>query len=70
MLEGLLRKITGSRHVRELKKIQPVVEAINALEPGISSLSDAELQAKCERSGGWWRGTLIPEYCERESPFP
>jgi preprotein translocase subunit SecA len=46
MLDGLLRKFVGSRHERELKKIQPVVEAINALEPQISGLSDADLQAK------------------------
>src|SRR4030095_9783943 len=46
MLEGLLHKIVGSRSERELKKIQPVVEVINGLEPKISALSDAELQAK------------------------
>jgi hypothetical protein len=22
--------------------------------------TDAELQAQCERRGGWWRGSLIP----------
>jgi hypothetical protein len=26
--------------------------------------TDAELQAQCERRGGWWRGSLIPGYCE------
>jgi len=46
MLEGLLQKIVGSRSDREIKKIQPIVEAINAMEPRISALSDAELQAK------------------------
>ena len=46
MLEGLLRKFVGSRTERELKKIQPAIEAINALEPRISGLSDADLQAK------------------------
>ncbi|HZI51893.1 MAG TPA: preprotein translocase subunit SecA [Terriglobia bacterium] len=46
MLEGLLQKIVGSRSEREIKKIQPVVEAINALEPRISALSEADLQAK------------------------
>jgi preprotein translocase subunit SecA len=46
MLEGLLQKIVGSRSEREIKKIQPLVEAINALEPRISALSDADLQAK------------------------
>jgi len=46
MLEGLLHKIVGSRPDREIKKMQPIIEAINALEPRISALSDAELQAK------------------------
>jgi len=46
MLEGLLHKIVGSRSEREIKKIQPVVEVINSLEPRISAMSDAELQAK------------------------
>ncbi|HET8529809.1 MAG TPA: hypothetical protein VFO08_01565 [Methylomirabilota bacterium] len=26
--------------------------------------SQAELRASCERRGGWWRGSLIPYYCE------
>ena len=26
--------------------------------------TDAELKAQCERRGGWWRGNLIPGYCE------
>ena len=45
MLEGLLRKFVGSKTERELKKIQPTIEAVNALEPRISALSDTELQA-------------------------
>jgi preprotein translocase subunit SecA len=46
MLEGLLRKFVGSRGEREIKKIRPVIDAINALEPTISSLSDTDLQSK------------------------
>jgi hypothetical protein len=26
--------------------------------------TEAELKAMCERRGGWWRGSLIPGYCE------
>ena len=26
--------------------------------------TEAELKAICERRGGWWRGNLIPGYCE------
>ena len=26
--------------------------------------SQDELKAMCQRRGGWWRGDLIPNYCE------
>ena len=42
----IVRKYVGSRNDRELKKIRPVVEAINALEPTVSSLTDEQLRAK------------------------
>jgi hypothetical protein len=29
--------------------------------------TDAELEAICRRQGGWWRGYLIPGYCEYQS---
>jgi hypothetical protein len=29
--------------------------------------TDTELKAMCERRGGWWRGELIPGYCEYQS---
>jgi hypothetical protein len=31
--------------------------------------TEAELKAICERRGGWWRGTLIPGYCEYQTAF-
>ena len=46
MLEGLIAKFVGSKSEREIKKIQPIVVAVNALEAQISRLSDSELQAK------------------------
>src|SRR5437867_5922677 len=46
MLDTIVRRIVGSKNDREIKKIQPVVEQINALEPRISSLTDEQLQAK------------------------
>ena len=42
----IVRKFVGSRNDRALKKIRPVVEAINALEPTVSSLTDEQLRAK------------------------
>ena len=46
MLDTIVRRIVGSKNDREIKKIQPVVEQINALEPRISSLTDEQLQTK------------------------
>lgn len=40
------KKIFKSKNERELKKLQPRVDAINALEPTIKKLTDAQLQAK------------------------
>jgi preprotein translocase subunit SecA len=46
MIQWAITKLFGTAHERELKRVRPLVEAINALEPRISLLSDAELQAK------------------------
>ncbi len=48
MVLGLLTKIFGSQNEREINKIRPMVDTINALEPVMQSLSDAELRAKTE----------------------
>jgi hypothetical protein len=47
--------------------------AVGALLTGCAGLpqgptyTDAELRAICERQGGWWRGALIPGYCEYQT---
>jgi preprotein translocase subunit SecA len=46
MINTILTKIFGSQHEREVKKLLPVVAAINELEAQIKPLSDAELRAK------------------------
>jgi preprotein translocase subunit SecA len=46
MLAWALKKVFGTSHEREIRRLRPRVEAINALEPTISKLSDAELKAK------------------------
>ncbi len=43
---SFLTKIFGSRNQRLIKQYQQTVRAINALEPALEKLSDAELQAK------------------------
>ena len=44
--ERFLTTLFGSSNVRTLKKLQPNVERINALEPEIQKLSDDELRGK------------------------
>ena len=44
MLKGLLGKIVGDANAKELKRLQPVVERINSLEPQYERLSDDELR--------------------------
>lgn len=46
MLSKLITKIIGSRNDRTLRKLQKIVNQINALEPTLEALSDAELKAK------------------------
>ncbi|PKN16358.1 MAG: hypothetical protein CVU68_11915 [Deltaproteobacteria bacterium HGW-Deltaproteobacteria-3] len=46
MLASVLKKVFGSKNERVLKSIQPLVAAINQLEPEIQKLDDASLVAK------------------------
>ena len=43
---NLLLKMFGNGNERKIRKIEPIVEHINALEPEFASLSDDELKAK------------------------
>ncbi len=46
MIDFLLKKVFGSKNDRELKRMAPLVDRINALEPEYRDLSDAQLQAR------------------------
>jgi len=46
MLGTVVKKVVGSKNERELKRIQPLVEQVGALEPQIQPLSDHHLAAK------------------------
>jgi preprotein translocase subunit SecA len=46
MLGQLLAKVIGTQNDRELKRLMPLVAKINALEPSIAPLSEADLRAK------------------------
>jgi len=48
LINTLLGKVFGTRNEREVKRMLPRVEAINALEPEIKRLSDDQLRAKTE----------------------
>jgi preprotein translocase subunit SecA len=48
MLTTLMKKVLGSRNERTLRRMQKIVLAINALEPSMQVLSDAELAEKTE----------------------
>jgi preprotein translocase subunit SecA len=46
MLSNVVKKVIGSKNERELKRIQPLVESVGALEPQLLPLSDHLLAAK------------------------
>src|SRR5215475_1709173 len=48
MIDALLKKIFGTKHERDVKRMMPAVQAINALEASLTPLDDAGLRAKSE----------------------
>ncbi len=48
MINKLIGKVFGTQNERELKRLWPRVERINALEPEIQKLSDEQLRAKTD----------------------
>jgi len=46
MIGSLIKKIVGSKNERELKRIRPMVQRINQLEPDVVPLSDDQLRSK------------------------
>src|SRR3954453_24090334 len=46
MLQTFLAKVIGTQNERDLKKIRPVVEQVNAFEPAIQNLTDEQLKGK------------------------
>ena len=66
MIGKFVKGIFGSKNERELKRMAPMVEEINRLEPQFQKLSDAELQAKTDEfkerlSQGESLEDLLPE---------
>jgi preprotein translocase subunit SecA len=54
MLRNLFTKVMGDPNEREMRRLQPLVDAINELEPETEALTDRELRAKT----GEFRGRL------------
>ena len=46
MISKAITKIFGNKHDRDLKRLQPLVDAINALEPELEALSGDQLRAR------------------------
>ncbi|MDH1376239.1 preprotein translocase subunit SecA [Acinetobacter junii] len=66
MLASLIGGIFGTKNERELKRMRKIVEQINALEPTISALNDADLSAKTQEfkerfKNGESLNKLLPE---------
>jgi len=48
LISALIAKVFGTKNEREINRLTPRVEAINALEPAVEKLSDDELRAKTD----------------------
>jgi len=46
MFKQLIAKVIGTRHQREARRVQPIVDEIRRHGEGLATLSDAELQGK------------------------
>ncbi|KAB2842306.1 preprotein translocase subunit SecA [bacterium] len=66
MLQALAKKVFGTKNERELKKLYPIRDRINALEPEMQALSDEALRAQTAKfrerlAGGETLDDLLPE---------
>ena len=48
MINKVIAKVFGTSNEREIKRIIPLVEAVNALEPDVKQLNDEQLRAKTD----------------------
>src|SRR6266849_4642646 len=46
MIQTFLAKVIGTQNERDLKRLRPLVEEVNVLEPALRTLSDERLRAK------------------------
>ena len=68
-----MTRTTKSRGSRRLLGGALLAVGVSAVLGGCAGLpqgptyTQAELRAICERRGGWWRGDLIPGFCEYQT---
>ncbi|MGB3050058.1 MAG: preprotein translocase subunit SecA [Polyangiales bacterium] len=68
MFNSVLKKVLGTKHEREVKRTQPMVAAISALEDEMTKLSDAQLRGKTAEfrqqldNGASLDDLLVPAY--------
>jgi preprotein translocase subunit SecA len=51
-IENIIAWFIGTKHERDIKKMQPMISAINASEPEIKALSDEELKSRFHQLRG------------------
>ena len=66
MLQNVLKRLFGSANEREIKKLAPLVKRINAYEPELEALTDAQLREKTfefrgRLEGGETLDAILPE---------
>ncbi len=66
IIDDVVARFIGTKHERDVKRIQPLVEAINELEPEMKKLSDEEIGARTLALKGEVQGRL--EGLERDDP--
>jgi preprotein translocase subunit SecA len=47
LIDSIIARFIGTKHERDVKKLQPNVAAINAMEPEVQALSDDQLKTRC-----------------------
>src|ERR1700693_6222365 len=66
LINGVVARFIGTKHERDVKAIQPMVAAINELEPEMKKLSDAQLSTKTPQLKSEVQAAL--EGLERDDP--
>ncbi|MCP3676667.1 MAG: preprotein translocase subunit SecA, partial [Deltaproteobacteria bacterium] len=66
MFGPILKKVFGSKNEREVKRMEPLVESINAIESKMEALSDDELSGLTPKfqervNGGESLDAILPE---------